>query len=216
MPQTLIVPFIADLDILNADAVFSQLESSGERHNIGTLNWKDEYPYHPFTTFTIAHTAEYVYVNFFVRCNYLRAMNFENNSPVCEDSCVMFYVKPADAETYTAFEFNCIGTINASRRKPDGGVTPLTDEEIATISVLPSCGKRPFREIEGLFTWDLLAAIPLSLIGVSYEGKPVELRGNFYKCASGTSMPHFLSWEPVEAPKPDFDRPESFGRIILE
>ncbi|MBD5317985.1 MAG: hypothetical protein HDS09_01785 [Bacteroides sp.] len=216
MPQTLTVPFIADLDTLNTDAVFNRLESAGERHNIGALNWKEKYPYHPLTTFTIAHSGKFIYINFFVRCNYLRAVNFENNTPVCEDSCVMFYVKPADSDTYSAFEFNCIGAINASRRKADGWRIPMTDGEISSISVLPSCGNRPFREIEGLFTWDLLAVIPLGMIGAAYEGKPVELLGNFYKCASGTSQPHFLSWEPVDAPSPDFNRPDFFGRIVLE
>lgn len=217
MSQTLNVPFIADLDFLNTDAIFNRLESSGIRHNIGELNWKEEYPYHPLTTFTIAHSAKYIYVNFFVRCNYLRAVNYENNSPVYEDSCVMFYVQPPHTSDYWRFEFNCIGAINASRQiegREDS--VCLTNEEIAGISVLPSCGRRPFREIEGLFTWDILAAIPLELIGVDYAGGPVELKGNFYKCASGTSQPHFLSWSPVRSKTPDFLRPESFGKIILE
>lgn len=217
MEKTLKVPFIADLDFLNTDAIFNRLESSGVRHNIGELNWKDEYPYHPLTTFTIAHSAKYIYVNFFVRCNFLRAVNYENNSPVYEDSCVVFFVKPDGAETYCDFEFNCIGTIKAGRCVGEERCVPMTDAEIATISVLPSCGRRPFREIEGLFTWDLLAAIPLDLIGVEYEeGKALELRGNFYKCASGTSQPHFLSWALVGSEHPDFHRPESFGRIVLE
>lgn len=217
MTRTLQVPFIADLDFLNTDAIFNRLESSGVRHNIGELNWKDCYPYHPLTTFTIAHSAKYIYVNFFVRCNYLRAVNFENNSPVYEDSCVMFYVRKPGTDEYTCFEFNCIGAINASRRKSDGTVREsMGDAEISAISVLPSCGRRPFREIEGLFTWDILAAIPLELIGVTYETGPLTLEGNFYKCASGTSQPHFLSWAPVGSEKPDFDRPDDFGDIILE
>lgn len=226
MSQTLQVPFIADLDFLNTDAIFNRLESSGVRHNIGELNWKDEYPYHPLTTFTIAHSAKYIYVNFFVRCNYLRAVNFENNSPVHEDSCVMFYLRNPQSDTYECFEFNCIGAVNASRRRLTGAVNedgsnavesiPMTDEEIASIAVLPSCGRRPFREIEGLFTWDILAAIPVSLMGVEYKEGPLTLNGNFFKCASGTSQPHFLSWSPVISPKPDFNRPASFGDIILQ
>ena len=100
MQKTLNVPYIADLDFLNTDAIFNRLESSGVRHNIGELNWKEQYPYHPLTTFTIAHSANYIYVNFFVRCNYLRAMNFENNSPVYEDSCVMFFVQPEGSKGY--------------------------------------------------------------------------------------------------------------------
>lgn len=217
MQKTLNVPYIADLDFLNTDAIFNRLESSGVRHNIGELNWKEQYPYHPLTTFTIAHSANYIYVNFFVRCNYLRAMNFENNSPVYEDSCVMFFVQPKGSKKYWNFEFNCIGTIKASHRESrNTAITPLSDSEIASIAVLPSCGRRPFREVEGLFTWDILAAIPLSLLGLKYEGKSLELRGNFYKCASGTSQPHFLSWSPISTPAPDFHRPEYFGKIILD
>lgn len=216
MPQTLNVPFIADLDFLNTDAIFNRLESSGVRHSIGELNWKEQYPYHPLTTFTIAHSAKYIYVNFFVRCNYLRAVNYENNSPVYEDSCVMFYVQSSDSQDYSRFEFNCIGTIKAVRQLESGESTIFTDEEIASISLLPSCGRRPFREIEGLFTWDILVAIPLKLIGAEYNGGPLKLKGNFFKCASGTSQPHFLSWSPVKSKEPDFLRPESFGDIILE
>lgn len=62
MPQTLNVPFIADLDFLNTDAIFNRIESSGVRHSIGELNWKEQYPYHPLTTFTIAHSARYIYM----------------------------------------------------------------------------------------------------------------------------------------------------------
>lgn len=217
MEKTLHVPFIADLDFLNTDAIFNRLESSGVRHNIGELNWKDEFPYHPLTTFTIAHSSKYIYVNFFVRCNFLRAVNCENNSPVHEDSCVMFYVQTLGSQDYWRFEFNCIGAINASRQVPGKEPEPLSDGQIAGISVLPSCGRRPFREIEGLFTWDILAAIPLELIGANYkDGEPLELKGNFYKCASGTSQPHFLSWSPVLTEHPDFLRPEFFGKIVLD
>lgn len=217
MEKTLHVPFIADLDFLNTDAIFNRLESSGVRHNIGELNWKDEFSYHPLTTFTIAHSARYIYVNFFVRCNYLRAVNYENNTPVNEDSCVMFYLQAPGSDDYWRFEFNCIGAVNASRQTAAGDTVQLTDGGIAGISVLPSCGRRPFREIEGLFTWDILAAIPLELIGATYtEGTPLELKGNFYKCASGTSQPHFLSWSPVLTEHPDFLRPEFFGKIILD
>ncbi len=216
MEKTLHIPYIADLDYLNTDAIFNRLESSGERHNIEELNWKDQYPYHPLTTFTTAHSDNYLYVNFFVRCNYLRAVNFKNNSPVDEDSCVSLFVQPAGSDSYLSLDINCIGTINAARCAQGTTPVPLTNDEIEKIAVLPSCGTRPFQEIEGLFTWDILTAIPLETIGVKYDGKPVEIYGNFYKCASGTSQPHFMSWSPVDTPTPDFHQPRSFGKIILD
>ncbi len=216
MEKTLHVPYISDLDFLNTDSIFNRLETSGERHTIEQLNWKDEYPYHPLTTFTIAHSDNYLYVNFFVRCNYLRAANYHNNSPVHEDSCVLLYLEAPGKESYWNFDFNCIGTISASRHAEGEAPQPLNDAEIARISVLPSCGRRPFEEIEGLFTWDLLAAIPLDLIGIKYAGEPITLKGNFCKCASGTSQPHFLSWAPISSAKPDFNCPECFGKIVLD
>jgi len=92
----------------------------------------------------------------------------------------------------------------------------MTDEELATVRRLASCGTRPFNEIEGLFSWNLTVAIPLDLIGVEYKGEPIELFGNFYKCADLTADPHFLSWAPINTPEPDFHRPECFQSIILD
>lgn len=115
MEKTLHVPYIADLDFLNTDAIFNRLESSGERHTIEEINWKDRFPYHPLTTFTIAHSDRYIYINFFVRCNYLRAVNFENNTPVDEDSCVGLFVETPGDGNYLSFFINCIGTIKIGR-----------------------------------------------------------------------------------------------------
>ena len=92
----------------------------------------------------------------------------------------------------------------------------LTPDELARVQRVASCGNRPFCELEGMFSWNLLVIIPLDLIGVRYEGRPVEMRGNFYKCASATSQPHYLSWSPIDTPEPDFHRPEFFGKLTLQ
>ena len=141
-------------------------------------------------------------------------MNYTNNSPVCEDSCVEFFIAPKCDARYWNFEFNCIGTINASNRTERHNPTRLTDSELARIRRYASCGTRPFQEVEGLFTWSLIIAIPLDLIGVEYNGDQIAMKGNFYKCASGSSPPHFLSWAPRDTPAPDVHRPEFFGDII--
>ncbi len=56
----------------------------------------------------------------------------------------------------------------------------------------------------------------MSLLGIEWKDTPVELMGNFYKCADRTSSPHFLSWAPISTPEPDFHRPEFFSKIILD
>lgn len=215
-PKRLEIPYIASLDsVSDPEVIINTLDREAPRRNIESVNWADRFPYHPLTTFAIAHTKDMIYIDFFVRCNYLRAENYSNQSPVSEDSCVEFFVEPNGELPYWNFEFNCIGTVNASVRSKRSEPTRLTDGQIAAIQRYPSCGTRPFRELEGLFSWNLLVGIPLSLIGLKYEGKPIAMRGNFYKCASAASQPHFLSWNPIESEQPDFHRPDCFGELIL-
>lgn len=210
------IPLIPELDSPAAtDNIITLLENQGVRRTISELNWADRFPYAPLTTFTTGHTATDLYIDFFVRCNYLRAVNYTNQSPVSQDSCVEFFVSPDGDNHYWNFEFNCIGAVNASHRSERSNPTRLTDEQISLIDRRCSCGNRPFCEMEGMFTWNILVKIPLSLIGVNYDGKPIEMKGNFYKCASATSAPHYLSWNPINTPAPDFHRPECFGTIIL-
>lgn len=59
-------------------------------------------------------------------------------------------------------------------------------------------------------------AIPLSLLGEEYNGAPIQMKGNFNKCASATSQPHYLSWAPIHTAEPDFHHPECFGGIVLD
>lgn len=211
------IPFIPALASTESLAEAARLlDEQGRRITIDSLNWPDRFPYHPLTVASLGHDGKDIYVDFFVRCNYLRAVNYTNNGPVHEDSCVEFFVAPHGLTPYYNFEFNCIGTIHAARRMDRHNFERLTDGQLATVRRFASCGDRPFEELEGLFTWDLCAAIPLELIGLKWEGKPIELMGNFYKCADKTTFPHFLSWAPIDTPQPDFHRPEFFQKIILD
>lgn len=210
------VPYVEGLDGMSMEEIVDALDVRVAKHGINNVNWADRFPYNPITVFSIAHDRKYIYINYFVRCNYLKAVNYKNNTAVCEDSCVEFFMSLPGSEEYWNFEFNCIGTVNASHRKDRKYPTRLTDAEIYRIKRYASCGTNPFQELEGLFNWSLLVAIPFDLIGLDPETLPVEMSGNFYKCASGTSMPHFLSWAPIQTENPDFHRPEFFGRIILE
>lgn len=211
------LPRIDELDALrnDADALTALLDDKGARGQITHVGWPGQFPYRPMTSFSAAWSATAIYVDFLVRCNYLRAEHYLPQSAVSEDSCVEFFFQPhADGE-YWNFEFNCIGAVNASHRLTRPAPTRLTEAEIAAILRHPSCGTRPFRELEGLFTWSLLVAIPLDLVGLDPDNMPTDARGNFYKCASATQEPHFLSWCPVYTERPDFHRPESFGRILF-
>lgn len=210
------VPFVGSLDAMTMSSVADYMELHLKKEGINCVNWEGDYPYHPIAIFSMAYSSEFLYVNYFVRCNYLRAVNYKNNSPVAEDSCVEFFLQTPESEEYWNFEFNCIGAVNASHRKDRKHPTRLTDKELSTVKRYATCGSKPFQELEGMFNWGLTVAIPFRLIGIDVSMSPIELKGNFYKCASATSMPHYLSWAPIKTEKPDFHRPEFFGKIILK
>ncbi|MFY9152364.1 MAG: carbohydrate-binding family 9-like protein, partial [Prolixibacteraceae bacterium] len=52
-----------------------------------------------------------------------------------------------------------------------------------------------------------------------HELKPVsgkKMRGNFYKCGDGLSVPHFVSWTKIKTEKPSFHEPAFFGGLEFE
>ena len=67
-------------------------------------------------------------------------------------------------------------------------------------------------------SWTMYLEIPKQAMGFadheSLAGQRV--RANFYKCGDETPEPHFLSWNPIDTPKPDFHLPEFFGLLELE
>ena len=211
--KQIIIPFIDKLDSLDIAAVSDLLEAEVAKHAISHVNWKEKFPYHPLTAFSAAHSNNYIYVDFFTRCNYLRAVNYKNNSPVSQDSCVEFFLQLPDSEEYWNFEFNCIGTALAARRTSRSDAEHFSPEKMARIKRYASAGNKPFREMEGLFSWELLVAIPFDLVGLDGEHLPEAVAANFYKCADGSSLPHYLSWSPIPVEKPDFHRPEYFGEL---
>lgn len=210
------IPYAPQLEGPGLPEVANLLEEVGTRLSVESLNWPGEFPYRPLTVVSAAHSGQHIFIDFLVRCNYLRAVNYTPNSPVSEDSCVEFFVSPSPGgDAYWSFCFNCIGTIRGKYRDGDG-CRFLTPGELSQIKCHASVGTRPFQEVEGSFIWSVTVAIPLALLGVEYNGTPVELKANFNKCASATSQPHYLSWAPIDSPSPDFHRPDCFAPLILE
>lgn len=210
------IPFIEELNNLTIESAADILEESGKQETIEVLNWIKEYPYRPITLFNIARSSDSIFIKFSVRGTMLRAIYSNDQDPVHEDSCVEFFCMPVGSETYTNFEFNCIGTCSASTRKGrHENVVAFSKEEMQSIERYPSIGRRAFNEMEGMFEWELTVKIPFKLIGIDPVHLPEKILGNFYKCADGTDSPHFVSWNPIQTEKPDFHRPEFFGELIF-
>ena len=208
------VPYLVTLDVLDLSSAGYLLESKAQREYIDVINW-EEYPYKPIVAFDIARTDENLYIRYFVKGNSLKAVHSSDGSPVYTDSCVEFFMKTVDDHNYMNFEFNCIGTCDAARRQSRDIKRSLNTDEYTSIRRYSSIENKPFSEKTGVFSWELVVSIPFRLMGLDPENLPEKILGNFYKCADDTEYPHFVSWNPIDLPSPDFHRPEFFGEIYL-
>jgi len=193
--------------------VSQYLDSNLEHEVIECVNWPNQFPYKPLCSFVVAVSCTRLYVLFSVISKDLRAVNTSDLSPVAEDSCVEFFLQVPGQDEYWNFEFNCIGALNASHRVTRTSPTRLTLDELASIERYSSCGAEAIEEQEGTFCWDLVVSIPLQLVRLDGDNLPDSVRGNFYKCGSKTSHPHYVSWSPIETSKPDFHTPDCFGTL---
>jgi hypothetical protein len=214
------IPYLPALDVLDMSSVDFLLENKSYRDYIEAVNWKEKYPYKPIAVFDIARSDAYLYIRFFVKGSSLKAIYSEDGDPVYEDSCVEFFMKKEDSDEYMNFEFNCIGTCDASRRQSRDIKKPLTPSEYSGIRRYALVESKPFEnkpfdERKKVYAWELIVAIPLKLMCLDPKNLPEKIQGNFYKCADKTENPHYLSWNPIATPEPDFHRPEFFGELYF-
>lgn len=210
------IPFIAIPPGSELAAIRRSVVDNGVHAHIDKVNWADQYPDRRPAKAILAHDGTYIHIFFETTGPHLKAVVDTDQGPVSSDSCFEFFVSPdADSPRYWNFEFNAIGCINASHRTTRKNPTRLSAGLLDSILTLSSVGDAPFEEKDGVHTWSLFVAIPLALPGIRYDGAPVDIRANLYKCGSATSSPHYLSWAPILTYKPDFHRPEFFARMTL-
>ena len=145
MKKVIEVPFVAGLSDKPLAQVSEVLETQGVRQAIDCVDWPHEFPYKPIVSFTIARDKEYLYIDYFVRGNYLLAVNSTDNSPVWQDSCVEFFVQIPGEKYYYNFEFNCIGTALAARRTSRSDAEHFSPEKMAATASGRCSPSRPTR-----------------------------------------------------------------------
>lgn len=205
-----------ELDNMTMEECGNHIERNFRKVLLESVNWPLLASYQPMCVVCGAYSDKYIYIHFVSREEGLRAVNKDSLGPVAEDSCVEIFFKTPLSKEYWNFEFNCIGTVNASHRETRPNPTRLTQDEIAMIKRHSSCGTEPFGEKEGVHTWTLTVGIPRALVGLEPAHNLSHLLGNFYKCAGKTSHPHYVSWAPINSKKPNFHLPEFFMPIYFD
>lgn len=196
------------------DELSGRLDLLNTWNPVDEVNWK-RYDYKPVVNFIMAYTDHEILLKYRVKEKYFKAEKTESNQNVYEDSCVEFFVLPEKDGVYYNLEFNGIGTCLM------GVGTGRHDRERVVPGVIslirrwadPGSTIRP--SVDGMYSWELTIAIPLK---VFYRHSINNLTGktfrvNFFKCGDMLEVPHYLTWNPVLTPEPDYHRPEFFGLL---
>lgn len=189
-------------------------------------HYMGEKPQHfPQVQAKLAYDSEALYVIFQVHDRYVRAVAQKNQDSVYKDSCVEFFFTPHTdvAQGYFNLEMNCGGTMLLHYQlDPRGNSMRLSEADLAQIDVKHSLPKIVDPEITEPTQWTVAYRLPLDIFSKYFPGdlqRPaagVSWRANLYKCADDTSHPHWLTWSPVDFERPDFHRPQSFGRLEFQ
>lgn len=185
---------------------------------ISCINWKDQYPSAPKVSFKIAHNGAHLFLQYFVEEDEILAKTTEDNGPVWTDSCVEFFIAFGDSPQYYNLELSCIGTALLGYRESKENAQHASPAVMATIGRQSTLGSKPFDKKKGSFEWSLIACIPASAFWMSgitnFEG--IKARANAYKCGDNLSVPHFLTWKPIDTPSPNFHVPQFFTNLTFE
>jgi len=185
-----------------------------QSHVVDCCNWAASYPYVPDVSFSILHDGDTVYLRYTVNERSVAAVAEQDGGPVWQDSCVEMFCS-FDGIGYYNLEANAAGRVLLSYRVPGEDKIMADDRLLAAIGRYPSLGSEPFAERVGQTRWNLTLTVPKEAFfrnGIaSLCGR--EATANFYKCGDNLQTPHFISWNPIDHPKPNFHLPRYFGKV---
>ncbi|HEU5123287.1 MAG TPA: carbohydrate-binding family 9-like protein [Verrucomicrobiae bacterium] len=162
---------------------------------------------------------------FRVQDRYVRCIRSRYFDDVWKDSCVEFFVQPEPGGGYFNFEFNCGGAflvcyvtdptlVNGKFARAEKLPVEL-GQKIRVKSSLPSIVDP---ELTDPTVWTLQFFIPFAVLqhytGIFSIQAGERWRGNFFKCATEVSHPHWASWSPVD--EFNFHLPRCFGDLVFE
>jgi hypothetical protein len=187
-------------------------------HYMGTIP-----KFQPRVKVKMMYDEENIFVIFQVQDRYVRCLTTKYNNPVYQDSAVEFFFSPDSSQPllYFNLETNCGGTpLMHYNLEPRKEFLELDTADIKQIEIAHSLPQIIDPEISDPVTWTLEYRIPLAILEkysqITHPENGVVWRANFYKIAENNSNPHYITWSVVEIEKPDFHKPEFFGKLIFE
>jgi hypothetical protein len=206
------------LTFINMTSSMGQVSSSLDqldKQSIDIAPWR-AYNYKPEVSFSIAHGGDCIFLKFYVVEDVVKASYYKPDDPVYKDSCVEFFISFDDDEEYYNLEFNTIGTCKLNFGKNRNQRLRISDELIKTIRFLATIRNNTINHSQGI-KWELALAIPTAVFSKHNIKSLSEKKcsANFYKCGDDLPVPHFLCWNNIQSPEPDFHLQEYFGEILF-
>jgi len=133
------------------------------------------------------------------------------DGPVYKDSCLEWFCNfaPERSDIYMNMEVNAAGRMLCRLGSGRQNRQPLPD----TAPRPRVCASRE----EG--GWSLELFVPLATVkavwGKENFASGDTIKANFYKCGDETEHLHYGMWSRCETEKPDFHRPEFFGKLEI-
>lgn len=193
------------------------LHEAGALAEIDQVNWKDEFPARLAVKVKVAHDKESIHLLYTVLGERLRAVNTNDFGSVWEDSCVEFFMQREGGDEYRNFEFNVLGVLLTRIHESRENGVSQSDEIMSSIYRYSTIAHR-YEDGKQVSDWTMYLEIPKKALGFgeseSLSGQ--KIRANFYKCGDKTPEPHYLSWNPIDLPQPNFHVPNFFGLLELE
>lgn len=192
------------------------LETQTVTNPIDVINWP-AFDYKPKLNFRIGHTGKEIWLKYYVTEKHILAQETRTNGEVYKDSCVEFFVS-LDGKNYYNLETNCIGTVHLAYGPGRNNRKFVNPEIIKKIEIESTLGNKPLEEKTGNFEWEMMIRIPVESFAFDQIKtlKGLKATANFYKCGDDTSIPHYVTWNPVGTENPDYHRPEFFGKVMFE
>ena len=186
------------------------------KHPIDNAPWP-EFDYVPEVAFSIGHGDDCLFIKYYVLEAVVKGACYAANDPVYKDSCVEFFIAFNGEREYYNLEFNAIGTckLNFGTNRHDRKI--ISEKLISTIKYLAVIQNKTGTGAKAGIQWELTLMIPVEIFSehnvASLSGK--QCSANFYKCGDDLPVPHFLSWNNIKSPGPDFHVPECFGKVLF-
>lgn len=209
---------IKKLDCANIDAkdIPQMLDNEQIEYNgIECVNWKKDFPYAPKVQFRMAYNKEGILLHYVVEEGFVRAMANGDNGKVWEDACCEFFCSPVNDGSYYNIECNCVGTVLVGFGKTRENRQHAPQTTTSNIKRWSSLGNQNFDIKQAPQQWQLALVIPYTTF-FKHDVPSLEyttIRANFYKCGDKLPQAHFLSWNEINLPRPDFHCPHFFGEV---